>query len=88
MSKTLCLICSLVFLTGCMGTQTTHDIVIAEPGAVVIIAQDKKIRVSAKRDDGKEVVTEKNLAGMVAVPITTYREMREAYIKTQAQPGK
>jgi len=58
------------------GKETTHEVIIVEPGQVVEIADETQIQVVVKTEAGKQIVTKRKLAGMVAMPKSVYREMR------------
>jgi len=78
------LVFSLIACAGCQfgGKETTHQVIMVEPGDVVEIADDHEIQVIAfipdtKEPDGfRKVVTKKKIAGLVAMPKAVYREMR------------
>ncbi len=76
----------LLLLTGCFGGSKTK-IVMVQPGSVVEVVDEKvKVQVKYKDDDGKDktAVSEANLAGAVAMPLSIYRKMRAAYIELYA----
>jgi hypothetical protein len=80
----------LLGLSGCAlgGARTEYRIVLCEPGSVVEIATDRKLPVVATQADGTKVVGERNMAGTVAMPLSVYRELREAWAKQQEERGK
>ena len=68
----------LLCLAGCQfgGKETTHEVIMIEPGQTVEIADETQIQVIVKKSDGKEVVVRRKLAGTVAMPKSVYRELR------------
>lgn len=84
MNRKLAFLFILVALPGCFGG-SKNRIILAEPGSVVEVVDDKKVKVQATvtSEDGKtaeKVVAEENIAGTVAMPKSVYRKMRAGYI--------
>lgn len=77
-------VCALAMLAGCAfgGARVENKTVFVEPGGVVRIATDRKLPIVAKDDKGQDVYEERSVGGMVVVPVSTYRELREEWVKT------
>ena len=72
----------VIGLVGCQfgGKETTHEVILIEPGQTVEIADEHLVQCLVKVvKNGKEeeVVVKRKLAGTVAMPKTVYREMRK-----------
>ena len=76
--KRVVLLCALVLLSGCQfgGKETTHEVIMIEPGQFVEIADDRKIQVIVLDAAGKPLVAKKKLAGCEVMPKSVYRELR------------
>lgn len=84
MNRKLATLVLLVALPGCFGG-SKNRIILAEPGSVVEVVDDAKVKVQATvaSEDGKiveKVVAKENIAGTVAMPKSVYRKMRAGYI--------
>lgn len=81
----------LLCLAGCMGTVERYHVILCEPGAVVQIATDKSIPVRVPDPDDKTgtkfIMTEKNMAGTVAMPKSVYDQLKAEWEKTHPQAG-
>lgn len=77
---------ALLTQSGCTiamgGAKETNNFVFVEPGAVCRVATDDKIKVYAETADGKQVIAEKNIAGMYVMPASVYKELKENWDKT------
>jgi hypothetical protein len=82
---------ALLTQTGCTvamgGAKETNNVVFVEPGAVCRVATDDKIKVFAVTDDGKQVIADKNIAGMYVLPASVYNELKENWDKTHPAPA-
>ena len=75
----LAFLCSWPFIhSGCQfgGKETTHEVIMIEPGQTVEIADENQIQIIVKKSDGREIVARRKLAGCVAIPKSVYRELR------------
>ena len=77
----------ILCMSGCTlgGAKVQHATVFVEPGGVARIGTDKKLPVVAKDDKGADVYEERNVGGMVVKPKSVYNELREAWLKQQAE---
>lgn len=68
----------LPLLSGCQfgGKETTHEVIMVEPGQTVEVADDREIQVIVTDEKGARIVAKKRLAGTVAMPKSVYRELR------------
>lgn len=77
---------ALLLLPGCFNVQERETIVMVEPGDVVEVVQEKKVKVRVaykdKSGQSADAIQEKNIAGMVAMPRSVYRKIRATYIAT------
>lgn len=64
------------------GSKVTEETVFVEPGGVARVATDQKIKVFTTTDDGKQIVTEKNIGGFYVMPSSVYMELKENWDKT------
>jgi hypothetical protein len=63
------------------GAKVTDDIVFVEPGGVVRVATDNPVKVYAMTADKKQVVVEKNIAGMYVLPESVYLKLTAEWEK-------
>jgi hypothetical protein len=82
---------ALLTQSGCTiamgGAKETDAVVFIEPGGVVRVATDDKIKVMTTTADKKQVVTEKNIAGMYVLPESTYLKLTQEWEKNHPAPA-
>jgi hypothetical protein len=73
----------ILCMSGCTlgGAKVQHATVFVEPGGVARIGTDKKLPIVAKDSAGADVYEERNVGGMVVMPVSVYRELRDNWEK-------
>lgn len=68
----------ILVLASCQfgGKETTHEVIMVEPGRTVEIADEREIQCIVIDDGGAKIVVRRKLAGTVAMPKAVYRELR------------
>lgn len=83
---------ALLTQSGCTiamgGAKVTDEIAFVEPGGVVRVASDKPVKVMTVTADKKQIVVEKNIAGMYVLPESVYLKLTQEWEKNHpAKPA-